>query len=187
MIIVSTESKTPSLIDILCEDISGYDALMRDVKKDCAEHCDCFNPEGCPKEYPEGNGKQCFHDYCDKFKWIIDRAKHYGEKLNLPWEAILDEWEDNRGYWYMNYYQDCNQPEIKGDQVRVFETAEELKQSVGAKQFRCPTCGEITNSPYVCHICDWKVYGLLLPRNVVFVYCKEKLKGENWFMPVAWE
>ena len=67
------------------------------------------------------------HKYCDKFKWVIDRAKHYGEKLGIPWEDILDSWESHRDYWYMNYYQECNQPTILSGNVRVFDTVEDLR------------------------------------------------------------
>lgn len=37
-------------------------------------------------------------------------------------------------------------------------------------------------------VCDWKVYGLFggLGKDV-FVFCKDKLKGERMFMPLAWE
>ena len=63
----------------------GYESLMKKVKKDCIEGSNCFNPNGCDK-----NENKCFHRYCDKFKWIIDRAKHYAEKTGLNWEDIID-------------------------------------------------------------------------------------------------
>lgn len=177
--------------------MNGYKKLMESVKRDCNERnsCGCFNPEGCNTEnarigkYGEEGYKSCFHKYCDKFKWVIDRAKHYGEKTGLDWEDILDSWEEDRSYWYMNYYQDCNQPEIKGDKVKVFETVKDMINSIGEKRFRCPSCGGISTDPYKCNGgCDWKVYGLFgdLGKGV-FVYCKDKLKGETIFMPLAWE
>lgn len=191
----------------------GYESLVKKVKKDCDEGQGCFNPEGCNYEFykyvpAEGEMKKfgdtvckcnskCGHQYCDKFKWIIDRAKHYGEKLGVNWEDILDSWEESCNYWYMNYYQECNQPEIKGDKVKVFETVEDMLKSIGDKKFRCPACGGISKSPYNCDsglemekgkVCDWKVYGLFgdLGKGV-FVYCKDKLQGETIFMPIAWE
>ena len=171
---------------------TGYDKLIESVKRDCTKDGNYFNPEGCDKE----SQRKCFHRYCTKFKWIIERAKHYAEKTGLDWEDILDAWESKRDYWYMNYYQESNQPEIKANSVRVFETVDEMLKSVG-KEFRCPACGEITTYPYTCNsgkemqegkICDWKSYGLLgtLGKGI-FVYCKDKLHGENIFMPVAWE
>ena len=56
-------------------------------------------------------------------KWAVDRAKHYSEKLGIPWEEILNSWESERNYWYMNYYQECRQPRIEGERVQSFMTA----------------------------------------------------------------
>lgn len=180
--------------------LTGYEKLKTAVERDCNDRdsCGCFNPDGCNVKHQKKGDKRCFHAYCDKFKWIIDRAKHYAEKLGLKWEDVLNSWEADRSYWYMNYYQDSNQPEIKGDKVRVFDTVEGMLESVGLKKgFRCPRCGGVSKNPYQCtsglemskgKICDWKVYGLFgdLGKGV-FVYCKDKLIGEYIFMPVAWE
>jgi hypothetical protein len=97
----------------------------------------------------------------------------------------------------MNYYQDCNQPMINSERVRVFETRDDLLQSIGKTGFRCPACDGVSTSPYECtsgkemskgKICDWKVYGLFgdLGKGV-FVYLKDSLRGDTIFMPVAWE
>lgn len=111
-----------------------------------------------------------------------------GEAIGLDWEKILDGWETDRTYWYMNYYQDCNQPEIKSGNVRVFDTTQELKEAIGKMRFRCPACGKETPDPYECKACGWKVYGFLGDMGKgVFVYVKEKLKGETIFMPISWE
>lgn len=192
--------------------MKGYEELKKSVIDNCNEGEGCFNPNGCDHEFyrrvpAEGLNKKytdtvtkcvskCGHKYCDKFKWVIDRANHYGEKLDLNWEDVLDSWEENRSYWYMNYYQDANQPEIKGDKVRVFETVEDLHKSIGSKGFRCPSCGGISKNPYECNselevdgkACNWKVYGLFghLGKGV-FVYVKDKLSGEDLFMPISWE
>lgn len=161
----------------------GYEKLAAAVKKDCEEKGGTLHPEGCCK-----CGGKCDHRYCDKFKWAIDRAKAYGEATGLNWEDILDSWEQDRSYWYMNYYQDCNQPEIKGGKVKVFDTLEDFRAAVGEKKFRCPSCGKVTENPYECKACGWKVYGLLgdLGKGV-FVYVKGELKGCNMFMPISWE
>ena len=183
--------------------MTGYEKLKADVIRDCDGGCGCFNPEGCNKERPrigtygEPGFKACWHRYCDHFKWVIDRAKQYGEKMGVPWEQVLDSWEADRNYWYMNYYQECNQPSIVSESVRVFDTVDDLLAAVGKKGFRCPCCGGVSTSPYECNSgvvrsdgkkCDWKVYGLLrgLGKDV-FVYCKDKLRGERMFMPIAWE
>ena len=97
----------------------------------------------------------------------------------------------------MNYDQECRQPRIEGERVRVFDTVEDMMASIGKSGFRCPCCSGISSSPYECDtgivrsdgtVCDWKVYGLFggLGKDV-FVYCKDKVRGEHMFMPVAWE
>ncbi|TEB04679.1 hypothetical protein Psch_03441 [Pelotomaculum schinkii] len=179
------------------EKLTGYEKLKAAVEKDCNEGSGCFNPNGCDNKNYKPGGKDCFHKYCDTFKWVIERAKHYAEKLGLNWEDVLNQWEADRRYWYMNYYHELNQPEIGSNYVRAFETVREMLQSVGDKGFRCPVCGGVSTDPYTCNsgmklnngmICDWKVYGLLgdLGKGV-FVYCKDKLRGETIFTPIAWE
>ena len=176
--------------------MSGYERLMEAVKRDCNDigHCACFNPDGCDKErhqigrYGEPGFKACTHRYCDKFKWAVERAKHYAEKSGVPWEKILDSWENARNYWYMNYYQAANQPEIKDGAVRVFDTVEDFRESVKEPRFRCPHCGGISTNPYACDAggCDWKIYGLI-PFGGVHVFCKDVGRVEHIFMPIAWE
>lgn len=162
---------------------AGYDKLKAAVDKDCKKDGGTIHPEGCV-----ACGGKCFHKYCDKFKWVIDRAKAYGEATGLNWEDVLDGWETDRNYWYMNYYQDCNQPEIKAGKVKVFGTILELKEAIGEMKFRCPSCGKESQNPYECKACGWKVYGLLGDIGKgVFVYVKEQLRGETMFMPVSWE
>lgn len=157
--------------------------------------CEGYRKLWASLEHDEERGYKT-HDYREKVAWVIERAKHYAEKTGLTPEAILDAWEGRRNYWYMNYYQESNQPEIKGDKVRVFETVAELGKSIGEAGFRCPACEGVSKSPYECtsgitkngKTCDWKVYGLFghLGKGV-YVFVKEKAMGENLFMPVAWE
>lgn len=141
------------------------------------------------------------HDYRGKLKWIIDRAAHYAEKTGLTVEEILNAWESDRSYWYMNYYQEANQPEIKEGAVRVFETVDDLRSSIGNDGFVCPHCKGVSRSPTKCDSginlklmnggrgpCDWKSYGLFGTLGQgVYVFCKDKVSGQNIFMPVAWQ
>lgn len=132
-----------------------------------------------------------FHNYGAKVAWVVERARHYAEKTGLAAEVILDAWEERRSYWYMNYYQESQQPLIEGDQVRVFESVADLMGSIGEAGFRCPACGEVSKSPYECDaggVCDWKVYGLFghMGKGVT-VFVKEKVRADSLFMPVAWE
>jgi hypothetical protein len=160
------------------EECEGYKKLLASVENDEAK-----SPN--------------FHDYRKKFDWIISRAKHYAEKTGLDAADLLDEWEKLRNYWYMNYYQDANLPEIKGDYVRVFETPEDLHESIGKLGFRCPSCKGVSKSPYECDsglemsegkICNWKSYGLFGTLGYgVYVFVKAAMRGENIFKPIAWE
>lgn len=158
--------------------------------------CEGFRKVLAAVEKDESSAHKGWHDYRGKLAWIVERARHYAEKTGLTAEAILDAWEARRTYWYVNYYQPACQPEIKGDKVRVFDTVDEMRASIGDTGFRCPSCNGISRSPYECDSgvivkdkpCDWKVYGLFghLGKGV-FVFVKEKVSGENLFMPVAWE
>lgn len=162
----------------------GYQSLRAAVDRDYAKD----------KSYQEGG--RPFHDYEAKLNWTVDRAQHYGEALGVDPAEILNEWEKGRDYWYMNYYQDVNQPKIDAGHVRVFDTLHDLKVSVGGSGFRCPACGGISTGAYECDSgivrdgapCDWKSYGLFgtLGKGA-FVYVKEKLSGQTIFAPVAWE
>jgi hypothetical protein len=138
-----------------------------------------------------------FHDYRAKLKWVAERAQHYAEKTGILAAEILDAWEKDRRYWYMNYYQEANQPRIEAGKVRVFETPEDLQAAIGTVGFRCPMCRGVSKSPFECDskqemspgkVCDWKVYGLLghLGKGV-YVFVKSRIAGTAIFMPVAWE
>lgn len=161
----------------------GYHRLWQAVQNDCLEHGGVLHPEGCCD-----CGKGCSHRYCDKFRWAVDRAKEYEEATCIDWKDILTDWENNRTYWYMNYYQECNQPAIDSKKVRIFDTEADFWKSVGNSGYRCPSCGKISKDPYECKACGWKVYGLLKDLGKgVFVLIKDSLKGDTIFMPVAWE
>jgi len=158
-------------------DCEGYKSLLADVKKE------------------EGRDQKDSR-YRVKFHWVLARARHYADKTGLAAEEILDAWERCRRYWYMNYYQECKQPEIKDGHVRVFDTVEELQEAVGDSGFRCPHCNGVSTSAYECDSgveldgkkCDWKVYGLFGHcGNGISVFVKEKVAVQAIFMPLAWE
>lgn len=146
-----------------------------------------------------------FHDYRGKLAWVIERANHYAEKTGLDASAIIDKWEGLRTYWYMNYYQDSQQPLLTNERIRIFETQADLLSSIEAdKHFRCPFCNGVSSSPYKCNsgiivdtikgkngknkVCDWKSYGLFgdLGKGI-FVFIKDKMIGQTIFMPLLWE
>lgn len=180
----------------------GYEHLLAAVKRDAEKGEGCFNPCGCDHPfYDHTDGcrrvSQCWHKFCDKIPWVLERAQHYAEKTGLDASAILDKWEQDRSYWYMNYYQDAKQPLLDADNIRVFDSQDSLVQSVGDLGFRCPRCGGVSDSPYECtsgqemepgQICDWKAWGLFgtLGKGA-FVFLLDTMQSGHIFMPVAWE
>jgi len=180
----------------------GYDSLLAAVKRDAMQGEGCLNPSGCNHpfyDYTDGCRRvsKCFHKFCDKIPWVLERARHYAEKTGLGPDAILDKWEEGRSYWYMNYYQDAKQPLLDASNVRVFDSQAEFLQSIAGGGFRCPRCGGVSNSAYECtsglemepgHICDWKAGGLFgtLGKGV-YVFVRDVIQGEHIFMPIAWE
>lgn len=120
--------------------------LKSAVIEACQAGEDCFNELGCDfkKKQPEKNPK-CFHLYCDKYKWIIDRAGEYSKFCDQPIEKVIEIWERKRNYDYMNYYQDCNFPFPFHKNVITYETfIERLTEAFGNDnkqwKFECPMC-----------------------------------------------
>lgn len=138
---------------------------------------------------PFDKGSEC----CNKFKWACDRAYFTAKATGLDWKDVLAAWEKNRlserfPSWYMNYYQQCNQPAIGGENVFVFNDLDEFKAAVGSKGFICPNCGNVSDNPYECDSgeCDWKSYGLFGTMGKgAYVFLKDAMRGQGIFMPVA--
>lgn len=60
-----------------------------------------------------------------KFKWVISRAIHYANHTGKSLERVLNVWESKRDYWWLNYYQESNQPKFhsggkKNPSVRTY-------------------------------------------------------------------
>jgi hypothetical protein len=122
------------------------------------------------------------------FSWVLGRARHYAEKTGIEASDILDAWERDRNCWHLYYYQEAHQPEIKGNNARVFENTDDFRLSLKGKGFRCPKCGAVSGNHAECGMCDWKAYGLLRTLGKgASVFIKSKLKVFDIFMPVAWE
>lgn len=165
------------------ENSVGYAKLLESVEAD--------------KTRDSKAGRKFFHDYDGKLDWVLARARHYAEKLNIDQVELLDAWEKRRDYWYMNYYQDANQPLIEVGVTRVFDTRADLLASLGGRhEFRCPACEGVSSDPYKCtagtvvkgKACDWKAYGLFgCIGKGTFVFVKEAMHGDTFFTPLAWE
>lgn len=142
----------------------GLESLIEEVKKDCEKGQGCFNINGCDHEFTRmvdqdnlslfkmGVEKKCvkvskcFHKYCDHLAWILKRADEYAKFAGTNRDAILKAWEEDRTYWYMNYYQESNQPDPSdGDVIWIENFRDELTRKFGPSEldwkFRCPVCG----------------------------------------------
>lgn len=163
---------------------NGYESLKQSVIKDCERDGDCqtFNPNGCDKEHCT-----CFHRYCDKFKWVIDRADQYAKKLGLDRDEVLTGWERYRKYWYMNYYQDYNYPDLEKEDIRVFDTMKDSAVSFEKKGFICPHCGKISETPIECSLCGWSINGFVPSFDCSYLFVKETMQVYHIFQPVAWD
>lgn len=125
----------------------GIDSLKESVLKDCENVEDS-----------------------DKYKWIINRAKHYAEKTGRTYKEILEIWEKDRSYWYMNYYGDFSQPLIRGDNVIMYDDwVKELTSRFGKNPkkwaFECPSCKNVQT------IQDFIDFGIEEPETKVFMSC----------------
>jgi hypothetical protein len=182
----------------------GIESLKADVMRDCSEGENCFSENGCTKEryktLPQDNpallemgiktkcvqNTKCFHDYCGKYKWILERATHYAETTGKTQEQVIEAWESDRTYWYMNFYQECNQPEIKSDNVIMYDDwIAELKNRFGtdAKKwaFKCPSCGNVQSGEDFINAevenPQGKVYFNCIGRHVIRKGCDWTLGG----------
>jgi len=188
----------------------GIESLKQAVITDCEKHENCFSETGCTNEFyktlPQDNpdllqyGKtkcvrsvKCFNNYCDKYKWVIDRAAHYAEKSGKTVNEVIEIWENDRTYWYMNYYQESNQPLLESDKIIPYEQwRADLIERFGKDpknwEFVCPNCGNVQtlqmfldhsvpdpeNKFYFSCIgrwvkgigCDWTLGGLLKVHTV---------------------
>jgi len=178
----------------------GIESFKAEVMKDCQSANNCFSENRCTKErykyLPEDNPKliemgikqkcvantKCTHDYCGKYKWVLERAKHYAEKTGKTVEEVMEIWENDRTYWYMNYYQDCNQPLLNSESIINYEDwLAELKNRFGndAKKwaFKCPSCNNVQTAQ------DFIDNGIETPENKVYFNCigrYVKGKGCDW-------
>ncbi len=147
---------------------SGIESLLEAVKADCSKGNNCFNANGCDKErylyLPEVKpglleagvttkcvaNTKCMHDYCGKFKWVMERADMYAKLTGKTREEVVEAWEKQRTYWYMNFYQESRQPEIKSKGMKVVlydKWIKSLQKKFGNDsknwKFKCPSCKNV--------------------------------------------
>lgn len=179
----------------------GIESLKEAVMRDCAEGENCFCENGCSRH---DERTKCTHKYCDQYAWILKRAKEYAVAASLTVEEVVEAWEKDRDYWYMNYYQECEQPSLNGKmKVFVFENVDEFRKSAEGKGFRCPYCGGATTLPQKCdsglkvelingkkkkETCNWSAGGLFRTLGKgAQIFLKDRAMTFEVFMPIAWE
>jgi len=81
--------------------ISLKRAYMHDVQKGVDRKVNYGHYPICPKE-----------TLYARFQWVIKRAQHYAHATGEPIEKVLNRWEAERDYWWLNYYQEVRQPKI---------------------------------------------------------------------------
>lgn len=133
-------------------------------------------------------GKPC--EACGRLVWAVERAGKTAALFGLDWRDVLAKWESGRRGWYMNYYQDANQPDPEGfsGEMRAFRTVAELHDAVGDAGFICPSCGKTSMSPYVCPECGWNSGGFFgTCGRGCWVFVADEARWEEIFMPEAFK
>jgi hypothetical protein len=144
----------------------GIESLKQAVLRDTNSKWEkgCFNENGCDKEV------SCGHKYCNKYKWIVDRAKVYADATGKSVEEVIAIWEKQRTYWYMNYYQDSNQPLLTNQSIIFYDDwvakgIELFGDNRKEWRFKCPVCGNIQSANDFIH------FGIEEPESKIYFSC----------------
>ncbi len=112
-----------------------------------------------------------------KLKWVLERADQYAKACNTTREKILEAWETKRTYWWVNFYQGCNQPNLEEHGttpvVMVKDWLKEAQERFGKEpldwKFACPCCGHVQSlrefneaglNPHKAYTCCASRFGL---------------------------
>ncbi len=120
--------------------------------------------------------------------FALKRAQEYATVLGMTRNEVLELWERNRDYWWLNYYQDANQPKLDSERtIAIVDDPQQFLEETKDSGYRCPKCGDISKKPEDC-ACGWKSYGLFgcLGKGLYFINRTNLASGEVFF-PVAWE
>ena len=173
----------------------GLKKLIEAVQKDCTEGEGCFSMEGCKHQFYKTEitdnpflkeigvnevckrTSKCTHKYCDKLKWVLDRAQQYTDALGVSRDEVINAWENDRDYWYMNYYQDCNQPPLEGNLkvIKSIDWEAQIIERFGENpdnwKFVCPACGHVQSTADFMEINQ--------DPNLAYSCCIGRYKGVN--------
>lgn len=154
--------------------LSGYEILKNEVEADCDSRGGIWKSNA----------------YWNQFNWVLNRANHYAEITGLSKSTFLNFWEEDRKYWYMNYYSEENQPSINSKMVKVFETESQMLESLGKSKFLCPNCNSYSTSPLFCIPGNVEVCKLSLKtrqESGIYVFIEESMLGIHILEPISWE
>lgn len=131
--------------------------------------------------------------------FIVQMIESYSRVLRIPAADILTAIEQARDYSVVNYYQESNWPD--SSEFQVFDTMDDLRNTISRNEFRCPRCHGVSSDPYTCNsgieiqkgaVCDWKAYGLFgtMGQGLRFTVREaflDKPVIDNIFMPLEME
>lgn len=87
-------------------------------------------------------------EWQSRFDWAVARAQQYADYCHTTREKVLEAWEEVRDYWFVNFYQDSNQPDLsKGNVQSIDDWVAEGRRLYGEDKmdwkFKCPMCGHV--------------------------------------------
>jgi hypothetical protein len=88
--------------------------------------------EAAIESYPMRNKAE----FLRKFNWVIGRAQHYALKQKISIERVLNHWEEERSHWWLNYYQECNQPKLHSSALQPKKVKKPLQSTKKPPKWR---------------------------------------------------
>lgn len=85
---------------------AGYKSLKAAYIRDVQEAAKKKNPMRKKEEFLK------------LFRWVMARAQHYAVRQGCSVEVVLNTWEANRDYWWLNYYQEGKKPKLPSGKSR---------------------------------------------------------------------
>ncbi len=103
--------------------------------------------EAYNKDLTEGSRKK--EELDAHLGWVLSRAEAYATLCGTTRDGVLKGWERHRTYWWLNYYQECNQPDpTRSGGTPVVLHADWLKEGMRLYgpnmldwRLKCPMCG----------------------------------------------
>lgn len=107
-------------------------------------------------------------------EFIVSRASQYAQKLGKTPVQVIEAWENERNYWWANYYQDANQPDPSGAltlEEWMDKATSLFGEDVNAWTAVCPKCKR--------HQTCGQVVALGGTHNDAFFNCKGRFDSND--------